>query len=398
MHRSLSCLFFASAIALYAPAAEAATVANIQVIATPTEIGPGGSTSVTIIASDAAGAPVGGAALNVLASGGTATAIVDYGNGTYAFAYTAPTDASSVMLVVTNADGSVSTAAGLTLNPSLKPNKVVAPVAPVGPVAVKEPKPAKTPRAPREPREPRANTGTVDAPIARVRVGVGGGMYNYAQERTPNTDSPLWPENVYLGGDNGEAGPGKPFVFEARAQAWLPAVPYVGFDGHFRLGNYKVQWPGASSAIPDNLPHGSALLAARYPFATAGGAQMHVGARAGLLYGEFITYQTGETEKQLDYPNIPIYSAGVGADFGAEFGAAYVNLSALVGVRGGTAYSKNGILEVGYTPDGMPVGIAGSVQYSSRSIDIVAGSDLENVLGTLTDSTFLATVGPTVVF
>ena len=44
------------------------------------------------------------------------------------------------------------------------------------------------------------------------------------------------------------------------------------------------------------------------------------------------------------------------------------------------------------------VGLAASVQYSDRSIDIVSSGDTSAVLGVLSDTAILATVGPTVVF
>ena len=399
MHRSLSCLLFASAVALYAAPAHAASVATIDVIASPGEIAPGGSTLVTLVARDSEGYGVPGAAMNVLASAGSATAITDYGNGTYTFVYTAAKDATGVMLVVTTADGNISTSVNLGINSSLKAKSVPqgqAPAATATTTTTKAPKEAKEPR---QPREPRANTGSVDAPTARVRVGLGGGTYSYSQVRTPNTDSPLWGDDIYLGGENGEAGPANPLVGEVRVQAWLPQMPYLGVDAHFRLGRHSVSWPGASAAIPDNVPHGTAMVAARYPFMTGSGAQMHIGAKAGLLYGEYITFQTGENDSTLDYPNIPIYSAGFGAEFGAEFGQGYLNLSGVFGLRGGKLYSSNAMAEFGYTIPSMPnVGLAASVQYSDRSIDIVSGSDTDAVLGVLSDTAILATVGPTIAF
>ena len=116
-------------------------------------------------------------------------------------------------------------------------------------------------------------------------------------------------------------------------------------------------------------------------------------------HAEFITFQTGETESTLDYPNLPIYSAGFGAEFGAEFGQGYLNLSGVFGLRGGVIYSNNAMAEFGYNIPSMPnVGVAASVQYSDRSIDIVSGNDTTAVLGVLSDTAILATVGPTVVF
>ncbi len=391
--------FAAAAVALYSADAHAQSVGAIDVIAAPTEIGPGGSTTLTIIVRDETGAGLVGAPLNLMAPAGSASTIVDYGNGTYSTVYTAPSDATgSIMLVVTNTSGSVRA----TVNLSIDPNKAATTVPVPKPVKearpVKEAKPVKEPRAPREPRAP----SDTEAPTARLRVGVGGGTYSYSQVRTPGTESPLWPEDVYLGGEQGEAGPANPLAFDGRFTAWVPAFPYVGVDASIRLGSHKVAWPGASAPIPDLVPHGSANLALRYPFAFSGG-QLSVGAKAGWLYGEFITFQTGETERDLDYPNIPVQSFGTGADLTAEFTGgsmpAYFNLSLLGGWRGGVMYSKSVNLEAGMRPASSPgIGLAASVQYTQRSIDIVSAGDTGSVLGVLSDETFVVLVGPTFEF
>jgi len=394
-HR-LSPLVAAAAVALYADKAHAAPVGTIDVIASPTEVAPGGSTNLTIVVRDTDGNGQAGTSLNLMANAGSATTIQDYGNGTYSTVYTtAPNATGSVTLVVASADGSVRTPVELSINPALEATVAV----PETPVAQTAPPAETTTKAPREPREKRERADSGDSSTARIRVGVGGGSYSYSQVRTPDTESPLWADNVYLGGENGAAGPAHPLTFEGRATVWLPQYNWIGLDGHIRYGSHKVEWPGASEPIPDLVPHGGVNLALRYPFATNAG-QMHIGAKVGWLYGEFITFQEGENNNQLDYPNLAVHSLGTGAEFGAEFEGAtsgYLNASFLAGWRGGSPYSLNFSLDAGINT-GSAVGLGASVQFSQRTIEIVSADDATATLGTLSDTTIVAVVGPTLEF
>ncbi len=392
----MSPLLAAAAVALYASEAHAQAVGTIDVIASPAEVAPGGSTNLTIVVRDTDGNGLAGAPLNLMASAGSATTIQDYGNGTYSTVYTTAADASdSVMLVVASADGSIRTPVQLTINAALEPT-ITVPQTPVAQTPPPEENPAKAAREPREKRE-RADAG--DSPTARIRVGVGGGSYSYAQVRTPDTESPLWPDNVYLGGDKGVEGPAHPLTFEGRATIWVPQYNWVGLDGSVRYGRHTVSWPDASEAIPDLVPHVSLNLALRYPFATNSG-QMHVGAKVGWLYGEFITFQQGEQENQVKYPNLAVHSLGTGAEFGAEFGGAtsgYLTASFLAGWRDASPYSINFGLDAGINT-GAAVGLGASIQFSQRSIEIGSADDPNAVLVTLSDTTIVGVIGPTMQF
>ena len=413
---------------------EAGELARLDVTASPTQVVPGGSATITIEAKDDAGRGVAGQTLNILANGGTASAVQDKGGGTYTLEFTVPEDSNgSAMVVVTNNDGTVTQAANISVNvpawgtsggdtlttvattdggsdpaglttiastggegePVLKPIATTtdkpAPETTLTPVTSTTAEPVVI----QPPREPGA------FPFARLRIGVGSGTYSYAQESTAGTSSVLWDDNVYLGGEKGTGGPANPLALDARFTMWLPMLTYVGVDTHFRMASYAIDWPGADAQIPDQVFHGSLAVAARYPF-QAGSNQYHIGAKAGWLYGDFITYQDGGNEAQLDYSSINISSLGTGAEIGAEFGQGpvrgYINAGVVAGVRGGSLYSRGIVFDAGLHPSSVGIGFAATFQVTNRNIDIVAGDDLTNVLGTLSDTQMVVMGGPTVAF
>ena len=400
---------------------EAGALARLEVSASPAQVVPGGTATITVEAKDDAGRGVAGETLNILANGGTATAVQDKGGGTYTLDFTVGEGSTSAMVVITNGDGTVTQAANITVNvpawgsggsdgggelkpvtstgddtPELKPitsteddasaEPTLSPVTTTTETVVKQPKP------PREAREPG------DFPNTRIRLGVGGGTYAYAQERT-DVDSVLWDDNVYLGGEKGSGGPASPLALDARAAMWLPMFTYVGVDAHFRMASYSIEWPGADAEIPDQVFQGSLALAARYPF-MAGSNQFHIGAKAGFLYGDFITYQKGANDTQLDYSSIAVNSLGTGAEIGAELAQGpvnlYVNAGVLAGWRGSVLYSRGIALDVGLRPNISPVGLAATFQVTNR--DVVVEDSSGTALGTLSDTQVLIMGGPTVEF
>ena len=424
---------------------EAGALARLEVSASPAQVVPGGTATITVEAKDDAGRGVAGETLNILANGGTATTVQDKGGGTYTLDFTVGEGSNSAMVVVTNSDGTVTQAANITVNvpawgsggsddtselkpitgtgddaPELKPitstgdaTPELKPITSTGdntpelkPVTSTEdePQPEQTlspvttttetvVKQPKPPREPGA------FPNARIRLGVGGGTYAYAQEGTDGVDSVLWDENVYLGGEKGTGGPASPLALDARAAVWLPMFTYVGVDAHFRMASYSIEWPGADADIPDQVFQGSLALAARYPF-MAGSNQFHIGAKAGWLYGDFISYQDGGNDTQLDYKAVPVQSLGTSAEIGAEFGQGpmrgYLNAGVLAGWRGSVLYSRGIALDVGLRPDVSPVGLAATFQVTNRDVDLQDGSG--NVLGTLSDTQVLIMGGPTIEF
>lgn len=414
---------------------DAGPLARIEASASPAQVVPGGKATITVVAKDEAGRGVAGETLNVLTNGGSSSTVQDKGGGTYTLEVTVPKGATdNAMVVITNKDGSVTQAVTVAVNaPTWGEEDTTTTIATTtttedsGLTTIASTEGATTDatdsgmttlattesgtepttiattttteteiKPPREPREPGA------FPTARMRVGVGGGSYSYAQQRTDGVESVLWDENVYLGGEEGSGAAARPLSFDVRANFWVPQLTYVGVEASFRLASYSIEWPGADKNIPDVVPQGALSLAARYPF-QAGSNQFHVGVKGGFLYGDFITYQKGGNAAQLDYSSIPIFSLGTGAEIGAEFGQGpvrgYMNAGVLAGWRGSALYSRGIAFDAGVRPsDSLPIGIGATVQVTNRNIDIVAAGDTTSVLGTLSDTQVLVMGGPTVEF
>ena len=367
-------------------------VASFSVTAQPSQVAPGGSVTVTIQASDASGRGVGGQSLKVLATGGTATGVADVGGGAYTTTLSVPAgSAGEAMVVVTNADGSITKALSVPINApawgdtgstatststwgSTEPTTTN--VTPTTTTTTTEVKP---------PKEPRQKAESGDYPWIRARAGFLIGSYAYTQDRTAS-NSPLWEEPI-------EVKDAVPVGFDIKASAVAPMFPYVGAELGARAGFYQVTWPGTESQIPDALPTISGLIRLGYPI-DLGESQLRIGAKAGFLYGDFITY-TG-SNGVVNWVAVPVMGAGVGAELSYEMGERlYVNADYVQGLRPGP-FAYNAGLDVGVQVVG-PLYLGGAVNWTRRTTSVVAeGSGAQ--VGELNDTQIYGVVGPGIQF
>ncbi|MFT5583077.1 MAG: hypothetical protein ACI9VR_000654 [Cognaticolwellia sp.] len=368
---------------------QAGAITSLKVSVSPAQVAPGGSVTITVDARDAQGRGVSGEKVKILATNGTTGAIQNRGGGSYTTTLNVSANATGdAMVVVTSADGSVSQAVPVPIATTLwgtDPNAGVATAsdtatltdpATVTPPVVKEPK------APRDPG---------DYPNGRVRVSALFGNYAYTQTPT-DVDSALWDDRIGIESIMGG--------FEADAYGFLPMLPYVGAEAHFRMGFYNIQWPGAaegSPAINDQVPRLTVNAIGRLPFAL-GSNQLHIGARVGYLYGDFITYQQDPSNDGLLYDSVPLIGGWtVGGEFGAQFNSrAHMRAVYALGFNQTNTYDNSVMVDLGVRPVAdLPLSVVGSFQWSDRSIEVVA-ADADGGLiqvGELADSQLIGTLG-----
>ena len=333
--------------------------------------------------------------MKILATNGTTGAIQNRGGGSYTTTLNVSANATGdAMVVVTSADGSVSQAVPVPIATTLwgtgaattDPAPVVEPAPLTDPVAVTNPAdPPPVIKEPKPPREPG------DYPNGRIRLSGLFGNYDYAQTPT-DVESALWDDRVAIASPMGG--------FEADAYGFLPMLPYVGAEAHFRMGFYNIQWPGAaedSGGINDQVPRLNVSAIGRIPF-ELGSNQLHVGARVGYLYGDFITYQQDPSNDGLLYDSVPLIGGWtVGGEFGAQFNSrAHMRAVYALGFNQTNTYDNSVMVDLGVRPlADLPLSVVGSFQWSDRSIEVVAldGAGEAVEVGELADSQLIGTLG-----
>lgn len=369
------------------------TVTTLEVAASPAEVAPGGSVTINITARDQQGRAVADEDLKVLATGGVMSAVQKRGGGSYSATLTVNADASGdAMVVVTSANGKVSQALPVPIAANLWGSApeaaVVENTTPEGPAGAA---PETTPVAPMPPppEPPTAPKAEGEFPNGRVRVAGVFGSYDYRQAPTENP-SALWNDAVNVA--TGIAG------FEVDGYGYLPKLPYLGAEAQFRMGLYSLVWPGTSEeqAIGDQVPRLNVSVLGRLPF-QVGDNQLHVGARAGYLYGDFITYQQGATETQLNYDSVGLPGGWtLGGELGAQFSQrAHMRAVYTAGFNQVNLYDHSVMVDLGVRPSlDLPLSLVGSFQYTARDIEVVtAGDGSSTLVGTLEDTQLLGTVG-----
>lgn len=377
---------------------QAGAVSSLNVSASPATVAQGGTVTITVDARDAQGRGVAGEKIKILATNGTTGAVQNRGGGSYTTQLTVKGDASGeAMVVVTSADGSVSQAMPVPIATTLwgtgtgagtDPGTTTDPVTVADPATVTDPgvtDPVTAPKPPKEPRVPGAY------PNGRVRLA---GLFgNYAYTQTPTeAESALWADRVAITSPMGG--------FEADAYGFLPMVPYVGAEAHFRMGFYNIQWPGAAADSPpinDQVPRLTVNAIGRLPF-EVGSNQLHIGARVGYLYGDFITYQQDPSNDGLVYNSVPLIGGwNVGGEFGAQFGdRAHMRAIYAMGFNQTNTYDNSLMVDLGVRPvASVPVSLVGSFQWSDRSIEVVAADSAGELIqvGELADTQLIGTLG-----
>jgi len=373
-------------------------VTSLNVTVSPTQVAAGGSVTITVDARDAQGRGVSGEDIKILATNATTGAIQNRGGGSYTTSLTVSANATGdSMVVVTNGDGSVSQAVPVPIATTLwgtDPNAGVATVTDPGsatePATGNEPAvdgvpKVKEPRAPRAPREPGEH------PNGRVRVSALFGNYAYLQTPT-DVESGLLDRQIDITMPMGG--------FEADAYGFLPMLPYIGAETHFRMGFYGFQWPEApadSPAINDQVPRLSVNAIGRLPF-EQGSNKFHIGARVGYLYGDFITYQTDPANDGLLYNSVPLIGGWtVGGEFGAELNSrAHMRAVYALGFNQTNTYDNSVMVDLGVRPVAdLPFSVVGSFQWTDRSIEVVAQDANQELIqvGELSDSQLIGTLG-----
>jgi hypothetical protein len=364
---------------------------------------------------DSAGRSVPGDKPELLVTQGTLGPVQDLGSGSWQAALTLPATATAdTKVVVTNVAGNVTQ---LSVVPTVaNAGAVWTGAEPDGnawgnettsssttPAPTDDPASAKAPA-----EEPAAETaeasdsdaaaGTVSqtssgAPWLRAKLGWTGGSYTYAQTPEDTTNNPLWNKPVSLGGDdtltwqNG---------FAIDVAAWgnelHKAGKYVGIEGEFRLAAYRVRWPGSSAVITDWVPQVRVNAMARYPF-SAGVGDFYVGAKVGYLYGDYVTYLTGDDEGSIEFGPLGLHGLGLGAEIGADLmdGDLHLQGGLIQGLRGALPYSTNVDFELSYQViDGVFLHAGYGLTVQSIPV-LTSGSGTK--IGTLSDRSSLATVG-----
>jgi hypothetical protein len=396
--------------------ASVGSLATFFIASQPTSAAAGGTVVLRIEGRDSSGRTIPAERPELLVTQGTLSAVQDLGGGAWQAVLTIPADATAdTKVVVTNSAGdvtklttipTVASAGAVWVGAEPQGNAWVATTISSSttsePADAEEPVPEPAPVAEAAPTDPGSSSSATlssprppSSPWLRAKVGWVGGSYTYAQ--TPQGDSannPLWDKPVSLGGDAGVTWQNG---FGVDVAAWGDELPvefgkYLGAEAEFRMAAYRVRWPGSSAVITDWVPQLRVNVMARYPF-SAGIGDFYLGIKAGVLYGDFVTYLQGDTEGTIEFGPLGLPGLGLGAEIGADLmdGDLHFQAGLLQGLRGRLPYSTNVDLEISYQVlDSMFVhaGYALTVQ----SIPVLTNASDEPI-GTLSDRSSLLSVG-----
>lgn len=369
--------------------ADPTMVVSLQVNAQPQVAAPGGTVVMTIDARNADSRGVPGQALDVMASQGTISPIRDNGDGTYSASLTLGQSAKGdTKIVVSTQDGTLFQMMRIATVDGFVPDSPVEPIVAPEPVVEPTPQPDPVELTP----TPTASSTSGEAKWLRIRGGILMGQYTSLQDPVSTVkDNPLYSGTIALnnagmvGGDFG-------------VNAWIPELPWLGFDADVKVGSYTAGWPAAelgaeATEIPDFIPFVSTHLQARYAFSESE-FNFYVAGKAGFLFSDLLRYTWkpgSQTTVEYKALNASGFSSGVelGGDtmngdlfFSAGFTSGFVGLS---------PYASLVDLEIGYT---LLPNVFASVNFNqfSRRIEIghIATS---TTLGTLSDSGWSLSTG-----
>jgi hypothetical protein len=370
--------------------ADPTQVVTLQVNAQPQVAAPGGTVVMTIDARNADGRGVPGQTLEVMASQGSVSSIRDNGDGTYSASLTLGQSAKGdTKLVVSTQDGTLFQMMRVSTVEGFVPDEPVEPIVTPDPI-VQQPDPVI-----RElPPIPVAPTTPSETPWLRIRAGVLLGQYSSLQDPVAAIeDNPLYSGTISL---NNAGLAGGDFAVDA----WIPELPWLGFDAKVMVGSYTAGWPsattgGESSEIPDFLPFVNTNLQARYAF-SEGGFNFYAAGKAGFLFSDFMRYTwTDLARTTVEYKALNATGFSTGVELGGDTmnGDLFFSAGFTAGMLGISPYATLVDLEVGYAilPE-----IYGSLNFSQFSREIVvAHASTSTTLGTLSDNgwTLGASVG-----
>ncbi|MCO4746451.1 MAG: Ig-like domain-containing protein [Proteobacteria bacterium] len=359
-----------------AEAPEGAAVTSISLAANPAEVAPGGTTTITISATDSNGAGVTGHSFELITADGKLANVEEVGNGDYTVVFTASKKASGeVRLSVASDDGPAAF------------KKV-----PVGGEAVATAKEPKAPKEPKAAKEPKTPSEPMEEKWLRVRGGFALSSYWYQQEPS-DTNTVLLPDRFSVGASSGPNA--MSLGFDVDARAWF--IKYIGAEVHVRSTFHGVQAAVFGDQVaPDTLMLVEAHGLARYPF-QAGSNSFHIGARAGVGVSDFIYYSGDADGGVVDYANFVVPSLDLGAEIGAQIG----DLGLLAGFTEGLAYfsvpSRTSI-DIGATYDITdPIFIHAGFGVQSRKLPVI-GNNTGDEQGVITDGQLQGTIGAGIAF
>jgi hypothetical protein len=363
-------------------------LAALAVDVQPATVAPGGSVTLRVRATDAGGRGVGGAKLDLLASGGARFGgLTELGDGQYEATLTVPADATDKIRVsVIDPAGATSAilelpVSGAPVAASSSPWATGSTEAPPQPVATIVPE--------TEAPTPRPQKDEVERPHLRIKLAGLASSYQYRQEPSSNPGE-LLSAPLAWGGDVG--GAAVPLGIETTVRATIPRVPYLGFHGSFRWSRYQVDSSTFSNPAVDNLIGVQLAIVPRLPIAI-GRDELSLGARVGFRYDDFITFR-GCTDPgcEVRYEPLGVPGLGVGLEVGAEIWHLYAVVAGQAGFAyGSQPYAANVDANLGWNVT-KNVFLDAGFGWQLRKSEL-EGRESGNLRGTLSDQQLLGTFG-----
>lgn len=399
----------ADAIATARSEAPAGSVARLAVTVEPAKIAPGGKASVRVRATNKDGMGVSGLALDMLATGGGRFGTLrSSGDGVYEAELRVPNDASGTIKVSALADGGALIGVAevqVTAEDEVSPwsegdawssdaaGPAATPVqAPDGePVASTPAEPA--PIAPGKEKKARSGKGIAtqdpERPWFRARGSAVFSSYNYRQ--TPG-EVPGDLLDTELAWGAGRGSPAAPIGGEAQVRLFLPMFSYIGVHADFRGTRYAVGSSTFSERAQDSLLAVRLDAVARVPI-TVGSDMVHIGARLGFRWDDFISFRgCSDAGCLVEYGPVGVAGLDTGIEFGAEFWKMYTVIAASGGFAyGSVPYAITAEANLGWNIT-KNVFIDAGFTYIGRRAEL-RGADSGLIRGEIADRQLMGTVG-----
>jgi hypothetical protein len=364
-------------IAQYSGGNQVGQVSSVQASTEPTQVAPGGTVVLRLVATDAEGRGVGGQTMEVVASPGQVSAVTDQGGGKYNASITVPAGVSgSVKISVVIPSVQKGTSIELPVTGGSWQS--------VG-VADQGTK-----------KEPAQKTPSGDHPWLRAQGGFALGSYHYRQEPTVLM-GPLYDFPITFGGNATSAAMAPGFALAAAVD--VPTLEdYLTVRAQFRSVQYRIALPEFADPIGDWLNSSHVLGVGKYTH-EQGDLRIHGGLRLGFGIDDFLIFrQSGNADvRVLDYGPLAVPGMVVGPEVGVSwddtvFGHAAINFGL---ANFSTYYAFNTEVQVGYAFTDDWYGFLGA-DMSRRSLAVYMtpeGVDEVIQVGVLDDYLNLFTMG-----
>lgn len=363
-----------------APAGTA--VSKVELTLDPATSPPGGVVLVTVVFHAADGKAIPGVKFDLLGKGGEVGEVAENGGRFTAAFQVSPYAEDEAKISVVTESGMMEmakvTVAGDPVAAEPPPADAVAD----GPATEKPPK---TPKE-KKPKE----ASTFEPLWLHVAANGAGGLYSYAQTPDADDSGPLIEDELAFGGDAG--GPARAAGAEFAATAWLPDLPYLGFQGHFRFLGYAVESPAFSDPAADTLLDVGVFVAGRYPIEIPNG-QVWAGGRLGFQYDDFMSFQGClDPGCTVDFATIATPGLGVGPRGGLEVGRLLAEVGYTAGLARFSQPYRNAVdVDLGVVLVG-PLTAEARFDLIGRQIDL-ASKDSGDVRGGIDDQQLVGGLG-----